>query len=71
MKKYNYIIAIIVAIGAVFCSCSDFLEEHNRNDLSADNGYYDTEEGFESLINSCYTTMRLWGGKAPGIALGE
>ena len=53
MKKYNYIIAIIVAIGAVFCSCSDFLEEQNRNDQSADNGYYDTEEGFESLINSC------------------
>ena len=71
MKKRNIICAAVIAMAAMLTGCSDFLEEHNRNDLSTDNGFYDTEAGFESLINSCYTPMRLWGGKVPGIAFGE
>lgn len=71
MKKKNIIGTALMATAMMLSGCSDFLEEHNRNDLSTDNGFYDTEDGFEALINSCYTTMRLWGGKAPGIALGE
>lgn len=71
MKTSKIISSFIVALSICFGSCSSFLEEHNRNDLTAGNGYYDTESGFESLVNSCYTPLRFWGGKAAGIALGE
>lgn len=69
--KRNIICGAIAALALLFSGCSDFLEEHNRNALTAGNGFYDTEKGFESLINSCYTPMRFWGGKSAGIALGE
>ena len=71
MKKRNIICAAVIAMAAMLTGCSDFLEEHNRNDLSTDNGFYDTEAGFESLINSCYTPMRLWGGKVSKRSAGE
>ena len=43
--------------------CSDFLEEHNRSAVTTEGGYYDTEKGFESLINSCYTSLAFLGWK--------
>lgn len=70
MNKYNIFIFVLMA-ASLLSSCSDFLEEENRNALSTENGFYDTEDGFESLINSSYASLRFWGGKAPAIALGE
>ncbi|MBP1614850.1 MAG: putative outer membrane protein, involved in nutrient binding [Bacteroidetes bacterium] len=65
--------SIIYALALMMCcsSCSDFLEETNKNTVTVDNGYYDTEEGMESIINSCYTPMRFWAGKTLGIAMSE
>ena len=48
-----------------------FWEEHNRSAVTTEGGYYDTEKGFESLINSCYTPLRFWGGKSAAMAFSE
>lgn len=45
-----------------FSSCEKFLEEENRNSLTSD-PYYTSQVGFESLVNTCYTPLRLWYGK--------
>lgn len=47
------------------------MEEHNRSAVTTEGGYYDTEKGFESLINSCYTPLRFWGGKSAAMAFSE
>ena len=54
MKRITLLYALAATL--MVCSgCSDFLEEHNRSAVTTEGGYYDTEKGFESLINSCYT----------------
>ena len=61
MKRITLLYALAATL--MVCSgCSDFLEEHNRSAVTTEGGYYDTEKGFESLINSCYTPLRFWGG---------
>ena len=54
--KLKYIIAASLLIGMT-ASCSDFLEQDNRKDVSA-NEFYSTPNGFESLTNSMYSTLR-------------
>lgn len=53
MKK----IAIIFTILAFMFSCEKFLEEEQVATLSY--GYYETEQGCEALVNSCYESLRL------------
>ncbi|MBD8489105.1 RagB/SusD family nutrient uptake outer membrane protein [Echinicola sp. CAU 1574] len=55
MKKYNYIITMILAIGLF--SCTDFLEEKQVSNLTQD--YYNDENGLESLINGLYVYARV------------
>ena len=43
-------------IGTV-TSCSDFLEQDNKSSVPA-SSFYNTEDGFESLTNSMYSTLR-------------
>lgn len=70
MKRNKLIYALAATL--LLCSgCSDFLEEHNRSAVTVEGGYYDTEKGFESLINSCYTPLRFWGGKSAAMAFSE
>lgn len=70
MKRNKLIYAMAATL--LLCSgCSDFLEEHNRSAVTVEGGYYDTEKGFESLINSCYTPLRFWGGKSAAMAFSE
>ena len=58
MKKYLFLLLIFTLN---FSSCTkDFLKEHLVSDVSYD--HYDTEEGVESLINSCYAHLRDWAG---------
>lgn len=58
MKRITLLYALAATL--MVCSgCSDFLEEHNRSAVTTEGGYYDTEKGFESLINSCYTLAFL------------
>lgn len=53
MKK----ILVILAVLPLLISCEKFLEEEQVATLSY--GYYETEQGCESLINSCYEGLRL------------
>lgn len=55
MKKLFYITGIIGLL--VVSSCSDFLEEENKSNAAAES-FYLTETGYESLINSAYSTLR-------------
>ena len=69
MKKINLIIlALSLSLGMT--SCADFLEEENKTGLTAD-GYYNTLQGIEALVNSCYTPMRFWYGKEHGMTLSD
>lgn len=54
----------------IFSSCSDFLEETNRNSITGD-VLYNTPEGYESLVNACYSYSRAWYGKPDGYAFTE
>lgn len=38
-------------------NCSDYLEEENKSNIEAD-AYYKTKDGYESLVNSTYSTLR-------------
>ncbi len=51
-------------------SCSDFLDEENRSSLTPD-PFFTTESGYESLINACYTPLRLWYGREDAYGITE
>lgn len=55
MKKLLYIpgLACLLLLG----SCSDFLEEENKSNATAES-FYLTEVGYESLVNSVYASLR-------------
>lgn len=55
MKKLLYIFILSGITG--LAGCTKFLEEENKSNATADN-FYLTAKGFESLVNSCYSSMR-------------
>lgn len=57
MKKY---ITILLLTTVVFSSCKKFLEEEQVATLTYK--YYESEQGCEALINSCYEGLRLKAG---------
>lgn len=61
MKK---ILLFSVAIGFLFSSCEDYLEEENLSNVTGEE-FYMTEEGFESLINANYSQLREIYGDEP------
>ena len=56
MKSIVTKISLIFA-GLMIVSCSEFLEEENLGNTTAEN-YYDTKLGYEGLVNSAYSSMR-------------
>lgn len=54
--KLKYIFAAAVLLGGM-TSCSDFLDQDNRSNVNAPS-FYNTPEGFESLTNSMYSSLR-------------
>ena len=70
MKRFISIAYIFFALWG-FSGCADFLEEKNKGKVSLDSGFYETKEGMESITNSCYTSLRYWGGKTFGISMGD
>ncbi len=56
MKRFIYITVLLVLISGSF-SCKKFLEEENISGITGDNFYVDAN-GYEKLINSCYSSMR-------------
>ncbi len=69
MKRFILIYSCLAVL--CFAGCSDFLEEKNKSQVSLNSGFYDTELGMESIVSSCYTTLRFWGGKTFGISMGD
>lgn len=55
MKIRNILLAGFFLL--VLTDCSDYLEEENKSNIEAD-PYYKTADGFESLVNSTYATLR-------------
>ncbi len=56
--KLLYIISGIVFLGLT--SCSSFLDEENLSNTNSDE-YFAESEGYESLINACYSSLRkVW-----------
>lgn len=55
MKKLLYIFILGSITGLT--GCTKFLEEENKSNATADN-FYLTSKGYESLVNSCYSSMR-------------
>lgn len=55
MKKTFFILAILLATGVM--SCKKFLAEENISGITAEN-YYTNTAGYESLVNSCYGSLR-------------
>lgn len=54
MKKI-YIIAVIFSM--LLASCADFLEQENKSDKPSSE-FYATKTGFNSLLNSAYSSLR-------------
>lgn len=55
MKKIVCILTIVLATGAV--SCKKFLKEENIGGITDEN-FYTNAAGYESLVNSCYASLR-------------
>lgn len=55
MKKAIYIATCL--LGLTISSCSDFLEQENRSDVPS-NEFYNTKTGFNSLLNSTYSSKK-------------
>ncbi|MBE6281767.1 MAG: RagB/SusD family nutrient uptake outer membrane protein [Bacteroides sp.] len=55
MKKILY--SLVAGAMVLFTGCSDFLEQDNRSDVPTD-GFYNTAEGYESLTNAMYSSLR-------------
>jgi len=55
MKKITYVFTFLVVYSLM--GCSDFLSETNKSNPDAES-FYKTNSGYESLINSCYSTLR-------------
>ncbi len=57
-KNILYIACISLALGLT--SCDSFLEEENLSNVNADQ-YFQTKDGYESLVNASYATLRtMW-----------
>jgi len=63
MKRIKIILSSAI-LGLLFSSCSDFLEEENLSNVTAEE-FYVTEVGFEALINSNYSQLREIYGDEP------
>lgn len=68
MKKYILMMGMAATLGLT--SCSDFLDETNRNAVTAD-VLYGTPEGYESLVNACYAYSKTFMGNTDGYSLTE
>lgn len=68
MKKNIFMLGMAVTFGLT--SCSDFLDETNRNAITAD-VLYSTPEGYENLVNACYAYSKAFMGNTDGYSLTE
>ena len=59
MKKINlYIVGACLVLGMT--SCDGFLDEENLSNVNSEQ-YFQEKEGYESLVNASYATLRsIW-----------
>nr|WP_321452515.1 RagB/SusD family nutrient uptake outer membrane protein [uncultured Carboxylicivirga sp.] len=67
MKKeieMKNIILSITILAFIFSGCNDYLLEENLSNVKVDE-FYATEEGYESLVTACYSSLRdIYGDEA-------
>ena len=68
MKKYILMMGMATTLGLT--SCSDYLDETNRNAVTAD-VLYGTPDGYETLVNACYAYSKAFMGNTDGYSLTE
>lgn len=68
MKRYILMMGMAATLSLT--SCSDFLDETNRNAVTAD-VLYSTPEGYENLVNACYAYSKAFMGNTDGYSLTE
>lgn len=68
MKKIYYSI-VVGALAFLASSCSGFLDQDNRSDVSTSD-FYNTETGYESLTNVMYSTLRTIFNNQPHLFVG-
>jgi len=62
MNRNKFLIIAIFLL--TLTGCSGFLSEDNKSNTTADD-YYATAEGYDALVNSCYSSLRdVFGGVA-------
>jgi len=60
MKTLIKYLLIGVCTVQSLASCDDFLEEDNKSNINSDE-YFSTSNGYESLVNSCYSSLKsIW-----------
>lgn len=58
MKKLNIVnVLSLLVVFTLSTGCDDYLEEVNKSNVVADE-YFLTEEGYETLVNASYSTLR-------------
>jgi len=60
MKKISYILFTLLFLSG----CSDFLDQDNKSNVTTDE-FYKTKVGYESLMNTAYSSLRSVYGKEP------
>lgn len=60
------ILSLTIALAFTQFACSDYLNEENLGNITAEN-YYTTEAGFEGLVNAAYSSLREVYGPVPYI----
>lgn len=68
MKKYIITFGFALSLGLT--SCSDYLDETNRNAVTSD-VLYSTPNGYEQLVNACYAYSKAFMGNTDGYSLTE
>lgn len=61
MKKIYF---TLILTGIMLGSCSGFLDQDNRSNVPASQ-FYNTAEGFQSLVNSTYSSLRVMYNTSP------
>ncbi len=62
--KRNSIYLLCLLVGFSFSSCNGYLAEENLSNVNSDE-YFQEKDGFESLVNGCYATLRTMYGSEP------
>ena len=50
-------LSALLFIASITVSCDNFLEEKNQSNITAEN-YFVTADGYRSLVNAAYSTLR-------------